>query len=787
MSLPVFLADALLKSTLLLSLAASALLLAKRLSAGARHLAGLLGLAGVLALPPISLALPRLEVPLVTVPASVLEPDTPDAPALASPRFAQAPSLDAASGQGIAAPGAAAAEPPVRVGHLGVEPSSGSEPPGRGTLLLALWAAGALTVLARFAAGTWHVSRVLARAIPVRDPGWLAAAEELRIAHGISRPIRLLHTPEVSVALTAGLARPVLLLPEEACEWTEERRRVVLLHEIAHVARRDCLGLVVTALATAVYWFHPLVWVVAARLRSETERACDDLVLAAGARASDYASELLAIMRSLRFPSEEPLSALALSEGSDLEGRLRAILEPRRRRRPPSRRATRASALLAVAVTAGLAVLQPWAPARKAEAAPRDTAGPEAEETTARAATAVPAARRTKTKATEKDKEKDKERKKESEKGIVPASRRSPRSGADWYERGMSLHREGRYAEAIGAFGHAIEAGYREGAASYNTACAYALSGDKDRAFEWLGKARDAGFDVGGYLEKDDDLDPLRSDPRMATLEKSAGGGGRERRQREAASAVERFERLSSQAHASGEALEHSARELLKLREYDRSARAFAAAAERGYRTGTSLYNAACALSLKGDKAAALDALEKGLAAGFDGPDKLEEDDDLDAIRGEPRFADLSRVARDLSLSPGDGERWLRKLESLALRSGWRSAARRYERYLGDRTYGGRAAFNLGYAELKLDEPAAARDAFLKAYAAGYRKPTTMYNVACSYARLGDKDAAFEWLFKAIDSGFEGMGVLAHDDDLKSLHGDARFAKAKQMAEGRED
>ncbi len=771
MSLPVFLADVLVKSTLILALAAAGLLLGRRLSAGARHLAGFLALVGVLALPLVSLALPRLELPIVTVPESLLSPAPREVTAASAPRAAldaPAPSADA--------PGARVVEPAMRVGHLGVEPTSSSEPPGRITLLFALWAAGAAVVLARFAAGTWHVSRVLSRAVPVRDAGWLRVAEELRIAHGIARPIRLLHTPEVSVALTAGVARPVLLLPEEACEWTEERRRIVLLHEIAHVARRDCLALVVTALATAVYWFHPLVWLVAARLRSETERACDDLVLAGGARASDYAAELLAIMRSLRFPSEEPLSALALSEGSDLEGRLRAILEPRRRRRPPSRLAARGSALLAVAVTVGLAILQPWAPARKADASAK--IAPDAEEQPAPAAVAIPAKA---AKTTVEIREKEKSR----EKSVALPSRRAARSGADWYERGMKRHRERRYAEAIEAFGRAIELGYREGAAAYNSACAYALSGDRDRAFEWLGKAREAGFDIGAYLVKDDDLDSLRSDPRMAALEKSAGGGARERRQRETASAVERFERLASQAHASGEALEHSARELLKLREFERSARAFAAAAERGYRPGTSLYNEACALSLKGDKAAALDALEKSLAAGFDGPDKFEEDDDLDAIRGEPRFAGLSRVARDLALSAGDGGGgWL---EKLALPSGWRAATRRYERYLGDRTYGGRAAFNLGYAELKLDDPGAAREAFLKAYEAGYRKPTSMYNVACSYARLGDKDAAFEWLFKALDAGFEGKGLLEHDDDLKSLHGDARFAKAKRVAEDKAD
>src|SRR5204862_5577431 len=130
---------------------------------------------------------------------------------------------------------------------------------------------------------------------------------------------------------------------------------------------------------------------------------------------------------SLRFPSEEPLSALALSEGSDLEGRLRAILEPRLRRRPPSRLAARGSALLAVTVTVGLAILQPWAPARKADASAQIVA----EEQPAPAAAAIPARA-----------VKNEEKVREKDKGVVLASRRDPRSGADWYERGMKLHRE---------------------------------------------------------------------------------------------------------------------------------------------------------------------------------------------------------------------------------------------------------------------------------------------------------------------------------------------------------
>jgi len=369
-------ADVLLKSTLLLAVAAAALLGSRRLSAGARHLTGLAALIGTVALVPLSITLPRVALPILPAPRAAVAPAPEPALLAAAPAPAEARPIPAAEPSAAADPSAARpVEPAVRVGHLGVVAPAGPELPDRGTLLFAVWAAGALVVLLRFAGGTWHVSRLLARATPVTDPGWHALADELRAAHGVKTPLRLLHTPEVSVALTAGVFSPVLLLPEDACDWSPERRRLVLLHEIAHVARRDCLALVVTALATAVYWFNPLVWLVASRMRREGERACDDLVLAAGARASDYAGELLAIMRSIRFAGEETLSALALTEGSDLEGRLRAILEPSRRRRAPSRGAARGAVLLAVSLTSVLAIVEPWSRAGRAEAASHEYVG----------------------------------------------------------------------------------------------------------------------------------------------------------------------------------------------------------------------------------------------------------------------------------------------------------------------------------------------------------------------------------------------------------------------------
>ncbi|HEX8691373.1 MAG TPA: M56 family metallopeptidase [Longimicrobium sp.] len=303
-----------LKSTLLLGAAALGARALRRASAAGRHLLWTLALGALLALPALALAGPRWRPGFLAF----------RAPAVSAP----------------AAPATYVFDRPVRFASNGpvtmpaASPAPAAEPEdGRGfplaALLLAAWAAGALAVLGRLGVGILRVRRLARGAEPVADYAWTWLAARLGPMVGVRRPVRLLRSPSAAMPMTWGTLRPAVLLPADADGWTPERRRVVLLHELAHVARGDCLTQVLAEVCCALWWFHPGAWWAARRMRLEREQACDDRVLQAGARASDYAAHLLEVARAY---APTPAVALAMARPSHLEGRVRAVLDAERDR-----------------------------------------------------------------------------------------------------------------------------------------------------------------------------------------------------------------------------------------------------------------------------------------------------------------------------------------------------------------------------------------------------------------------------------------------------------------------
>jgi len=131
--------------------------------------------------------------------------------------------------------------------------------------------------------------------------------------------------------------RPVLLLPTTGDAWPESARYAALMHELAHIERRDAASTLIARLACALYWFNPLVWVAAERIRSLQKRACDDAVLRAGAMPSDYAQFLLNVAAHASGVTRLSRATIGMTHGSSLHARIVAILDPQATRSPPQR------------------------------------------------------------------------------------------------------------------------------------------------------------------------------------------------------------------------------------------------------------------------------------------------------------------------------------------------------------------------------------------------------------------------------------------------------------------
>ncbi|HTU35926.1 MAG TPA: M56 family metallopeptidase [Candidatus Acidoferrum sp.] len=196
-------------------------------------------------------------------------------------------------------------------------------------VLLLVWIAGSALALIRFGAGFAHMARVRARSKRLTDEHSIRDVTKIARTLRISRAIHLFESADpVAMPLAWGLLVPKILLPSSAREWPDDRRRIVLCHELAHVARHDCAAQLLGELVRAIYWFNPLAWLAVYRLRRESERACDDSVLNAGIEPRDYADDLLAIARMLDTRSNGWVPALAMARSTDFERRITAMLNP---------------------------------------------------------------------------------------------------------------------------------------------------------------------------------------------------------------------------------------------------------------------------------------------------------------------------------------------------------------------------------------------------------------------------------------------------------------------------
>ncbi len=282
--------EILLRVTLLWAAGEIAALLAARRDVRLGHLIRICVVAGMLAVPLLSLWLPAQD---ITVPG-----------------WRTAAALDGSA---------------LEISYEPLAAQSAAPPPERPRVNwpAAVYLAVAALMLARMAAGAFRLRTLL------RDsqPEQMAAAQDLEHSLGL-KPGRIAvrSSARVTIPFTVGVRRPVILLPGDWRKWPEEKLRSVLAHELAHVARNDWLTARLAALNRALYWFHPAAWWLERRLAAEAEECADQMALAVLGDRQSYVETILDFARAVQARRLHGLEATAMARSSRTGKRLEKIL-----------------------------------------------------------------------------------------------------------------------------------------------------------------------------------------------------------------------------------------------------------------------------------------------------------------------------------------------------------------------------------------------------------------------------------------------------------------------------
>ena len=378
------LVDSAVKGTVLLALAAVAALILRRDSAATRHLVWMLAIVALLVVPLLSAMLPQWRVlPAWASHSSKLAVVNVRPPAIARPTDVAVELPQIAEPVEVKQPSATAHQPPAAIPDSQpalVATQAAPAPPVLSwnwiNALPLVWAIGFSVLILRLTASRWMlwnserratvVSRRVAPQLALESRSDSATAQDPIVTAleticsqlGIGRQVTLLIHPEKTIPVVWGILRCRLMLPAAARKWSDEQLRSVLLHELAHIKRRDTLVQLLTQIACALHWFNPLVWFAAWRLDVERERSCDDLVLASGIRPSAYAAHLLDVVTGLTPARWTQACGLAMARKSSLEDRLTAVLGKDLNRRSVSLTLAGVGLFIAVGIAVPIAMLR---------------------------------------------------------------------------------------------------------------------------------------------------------------------------------------------------------------------------------------------------------------------------------------------------------------------------------------------------------------------------------------------------------------------------------------------
>ncbi|QDT46410.1 Regulatory protein BlaR1 [Symmachiella dynata] len=362
-----FLLDTAVRATLFLAMAVLVMAILRKTSAALRHRLWMVAIVGLLLLPVCSLLLPDLS---IVVPIVAAHPtlDGPNPTATTSPqstpKLPGIPPIAAAATNSTPASDVETTvtvvdelQPDDSLAVLIPQPSRQVESPvgHREQIIFLTWIVGAVVVAGTATLSHLAAARLVRRSEVYRDARWNALLKQISVSLDHARPVELRRCSLTISPMTWGVWRPVILLPRDCETWSEDCRRAVLLHELAHIQRGDWLSQVISHTACALYWFHPLVWFVGRGVREESDRAADDAALRNGMAATTYAEQLLNVAQGMSAQWLNPAPAMARK--SRLAKRIEMLLDAGRDRRPLRKRVAIFSAAVVVSGLVPVAAL----------------------------------------------------------------------------------------------------------------------------------------------------------------------------------------------------------------------------------------------------------------------------------------------------------------------------------------------------------------------------------------------------------------------------------------------
>lgn len=228
-------------------------------------------------------------------------------------------------------------------------------------IVVGVYITGLLISLLSIFTGIHRLKQIIHNATRIHDGPIINLTQSIAKQFGLKHKPIIMLTDDASIPMVtqSWFTSPgIVILPQDAHTWTPEQLEIVLMHELAHLHRKDCPMQLTSRILSAFYWPNPLIYLGLHRMQVEREQACDDLVLNHGSQPSTYAQSLLDIATTCRNVKYTGAAAVAMARTNELESRLHAILDAKRNRKTLTLGMTTLIAFTLLGVSASIAALQ---------------------------------------------------------------------------------------------------------------------------------------------------------------------------------------------------------------------------------------------------------------------------------------------------------------------------------------------------------------------------------------------------------------------------------------------